>query len=237
MINYKVFIFTYNFPHLKTIKICQELILKNIKIEYIIAAPFKKLPQYSDWSPFKKKKYNIISISEFAKSNNIPYLICDHNNSNKISKLIKKNESNIGIIGGARILNIEIIKLFRYGIINYHPGKIPETSGLDSFYWMLEKNVSPSVTAHFINYKVDEGEEILNLEVLIEKDDTLDNIYEKVNNVQFKTHSIICDYLKDGKLFVKKKLIRPNKNLPMNNLQRKQAINKFQKWKNIFSIN
>ena len=57
----------------------------------------------------------------------------------KIKLIVKKYKINIGIISGARIIDKKIIKLFKYGIINLHPGKIPETSGLDSFFGQLKK--------------------------------------------------------------------------------------------------
>ena len=74
----------------------------------------------------------------------------------------RKYKINLGIISGARIIDKKIIKLFKYGIINFHPGKIPETSGLDSFFWTIKKNIYPSVTAHFIDQYVDRGKILIN---------------------------------------------------------------------------
>ena len=65
------------------------------------------------------------------------YIVCPHDNLKEVITFTSLQKSNIGIISGARILKKSIIKIFKYGIINYHPGPLPDTSGLDSLYWMI----------------------------------------------------------------------------------------------------
>ena len=61
------------------------------------------------------------------------------------------------IISGARIIKRDVIKLFANGIVNFHPGMIPETSGLDSFHHSIAQNCSMGVTVHLIDHRVDAG--------------------------------------------------------------------------------
>ena len=47
--------------------------------------------------------------------------------------------------------------LIKYGILNFHPGLLPDIRGLDSVLWSIEKNYPIGVTAHLINNKIDAG--------------------------------------------------------------------------------
>jgi phosphoribosylglycinamide formyltransferase-1 len=63
----------------------------------------------------------------------------------------------LGIIAGARILSRHVIECFRTGIINLHPGLLPNTRGLDALQWALFRDQPLGVTAHLINERVDAG--------------------------------------------------------------------------------
>ena len=52
-------------------------------------------------------------------------------------RLIKKHNLDIGIILGARILSKQIIDAFSIGIVNLHPGILPENRGLDNVKWSI----------------------------------------------------------------------------------------------------
>ena len=69
---------------------------------------------------------------------------CAHDKIEVIEDIRDRLKAKIALISGARILKKEIIDLFDNGIINFHPGKIPETSGLDSFLY-YRKNCSPEL--------------------------------------------------------------------------------------------
>ena len=81
-----------------------------------------------------------------------------HHNSTETLKIIKKNKLDLGVILGARILKKEIINAFKIGIINMHPGILPENRGLDNIKWSVVKNLPIGVTSHFIDPRIDMGE-------------------------------------------------------------------------------
>ena len=49
------------------------------------------------------------------------------------------------------------IKGLSKGIINFHPGLIPEARGLDTPQWCIYDGIPLGVTSHFIDSKVDAG--------------------------------------------------------------------------------
>ena len=119
----------------------------------VIAAPFKILDNSS-----LKKPPSGLTVLEFVKKNKIPFIETTHDNLEDIAKFIEINEVSSGLITGARILPRVVIDLFQDGIINFHPGPIPSTSGLDSLHWMINKMSLPGVTVHYIDGRVDAGE-------------------------------------------------------------------------------
>ena len=229
---FKVVIFGYNFPHSKCETFIQILKKYNIQISAYIAAEKIKLKLLK-----KKFKKNIslkpiFKPNDLCKLNNIPYYLSAHN-SNKTIDIIKKSKANLGIIAGARILKSNIIDSFKYGIINFHPGKILQASGLDALLWSISKDLKPYVTTHFIDYRIDAGRRIFQSEVKI-------NIYDRLEDIKFK--SLLAEYEALEKLcknYLSKKIKIPSKkiinyksnNKPMKVAQKIETLNKFQLWK------
>ena len=56
---------------------------------------------------------------DLCKKFNFIYEVCAHDNFSEIKSYTTGVNSNIAIISGARIIQKNVIDLFRYGIINY----------------------------------------------------------------------------------------------------------------------
>ena len=82
-------------------------------------------------------------------------------NSSKTKNLLKKLKPSLGLIFGSRILNKEIIEMFKVGILNLHPGLLPENRGLNTIQNAILKNIPQAVTLHFINNEIDMGKKLL----------------------------------------------------------------------------
>ena len=91
-----------------------------------------------------------------------------------------------GIILGSRILSQEVINNFNKGIINFHPGILPENRGLDNLKWAIYRNIPQGVTTHIIDKNIDAGEMIFKDLLEINEDDTIFDIDSKLLNLQFK---------------------------------------------------
>ena len=156
----KKILFAYDFSHSKSvdfIKLCKE---NKIRIDLIVAAPFKKLNK-----PTRVYNYHKYSVTnqhprDLAKEFNIPYFVYDHNSLDTLN-LIKEFDLDLGIIAGARILNEHIIKNLSFGVLNLHPGILPQSRGLDSILWSIRNNNHLGVSAHLINHKIDSGKLVL----------------------------------------------------------------------------
>ena len=176
-------LFVYNFKHKKSVEFIYKLIENNFFIDVIVAANYVNI----------KRPQKIISFSSFFNCNehpmdvarkfNIPYFELSHNDD-KIANIIDEYSIDLGVIAGARVLKDKIIKLFDYGVVNFHPALLPECRGLDSMFWSIYKDLSLGVTSHLINEKIDCGKLILKSKIQISSNDNLFSINKKIYNLQ-----------------------------------------------------
>jgi methionyl-tRNA formyltransferase len=173
-------LFTYDFPHKKTQDFIFYCAHYGYKIEAAIAAPKIKLP-----IPDQKYKagvnlnVGVIPTSELCARLKIPYLVSPHNSTGTI-KHLNLLKPELGLIAGARILSKEVIDCFSKGIINFHPGPIPEARGLDTAQWIVYDDLPLAVTSHFIDTRVDGGHIIKRLDIEKDSNDSLQDIGVKL---------------------------------------------------------
>ena len=172
MKNVKVAVFCYNFPHKKTQDILLRLFLEKVKVNCIFAAEPMKLNISPSTIHTKIKHIAIVHPKKIANRLGIKYYVLSHN-SLEVEKLIKINNIDLGIIAGARILKPRIISKFSKGIINFHPGLIPESRGLDAMLWSIYKKIPLGVTAHLIDERIDAGKILIKEKIPIYKNDML----------------------------------------------------------------
>ena len=78
---------------------------------------------------------------------------------------LKKNRYYVGIQGGTGILTLDVISSFSYGILNFHPGKLPEYAGCTAPEWQVYEGKEIFCTCHLIDENIDSGP-IISLKVL-----------------------------------------------------------------------
>jgi hypothetical protein len=224
-----LYLFTYDFPHVKSEQIVLGCVRGGATIAGILAAPRIELQKRSEWRGFSPLPIlEPLGPGRLADNLGIPYFRVPHGDADEIRRIVPPG--SIAIIGGARILKADVIKLFDGGIVNYHPGKIPETSGLDSFYWMLEKEVPPVVTTHFIDSRVDAGRLIGYESVQLDANDTPATVVYKLHLAELRSHASVVDCIVAGNAIDSVPISRPTSNRPMTDEQKRQAFRKFGSW-------
>ncbi len=230
---YKICIFAYSFKHKKTNDFIKILSKSNC-LDIIIANPKENLKIKSNWKPQNKKKIvpKLDKAKDLCLKRDIKYFELKHKNFLKIKSMIKKYQINLGIISGARILDKKIIKLFKYGIINFHPGKIPETSGLDSLYWTVNKQIPPYVTAHFIDKNIDKGKIIFQKKVEVFIKDNFYTLTNRIYKEQITLLKKISIIIKNNNSFLTKSVLNYAKNNQLSTNEKKYIYyDKFKYWK------
>ena len=179
----KTLLFVYDFPHAKSVSFLRKCKESDIKIDVIVAASYKKIKKTERLYNFHMYNSTSDHPKDLAKKYKIPYFNLDHNCLD-VKKIIIDNKINFGIIAGARILSQEIIKLFSFGILNIHPGLLPQNRGLDCILWAINKNKKIGISAHLINDKIDAGRLVLNKVIVPKKNDNIFDLYKKVFQAQ-----------------------------------------------------
>ena len=176
-------IFAYDFPHRKSEDFILFCHFNDIKVDAVIGCNWKKLKISK---PKFKTKIQITPIyhpSFLCDKLGIKYYNFDHDSIDCFN-LLQQLKPEIGLIAGARILPDKIIKLFKKGIINFHPGDIPEVRGLNSSLRAIKYNHPQVVTAHLIDENIDSGTILFKKTIEVLNNDTIFEINEKLYKTQ-----------------------------------------------------
>lgn len=180
----KIGVFAYNFPHQKTQEGLVQLCLSGYKPECVFANDWVDLKFHPPAVRTDLKDIEWIHPRVVARGFDIPYHKVEHNSPECID-LIKKNELDVGVILGARILSQPVIEAFQIGILNLHPGLLPENAGLDTIKWAIHQGLPQGVTCHMIDEHVDSGKLVHLQGIKLYHDDTLLDIHLRLLHTEY----------------------------------------------------
>jgi len=229
-----IIVFAYAFPHRKTQDFLTNIFLETNYDVIVVASPCKKLPQNS-----RKivPKTNIIrqpslNTKDLCKKFGFKYYELKHDDTSAIADIVDKHNVCSALISGARILKNDVIDLFSCGVINFHPGPIPETSGLDSLYYTIKNSTYPGITVHYIDKRVDAGRLIGFYAIEMGEEDTFEIMGENLYQIQIIA---LRDILKQGvadKELATTPIDRPFKNNPLAYEEKLEIQQGFPEWRN-----
>ncbi|WP_374035581.1 ankyrin repeat domain-containing protein [Bdellovibrio bacteriovorus] len=230
--NEPVVVFAYDFPHRKTYDFILDLMAVGLRNLVVLAAPHKELKN-TDRRVYFPRSLIVpppIGTPDLCESLGLKLYLVDHGDSEKIRKIVDHYDIKLGIVAGARIIPGSVIELFSEGIVNFHPGKIPETSGLDSLYYTIKNMAPPGVTVHYIDHKVDAGRYISFEETPISLHETLETLVENIYQTQrVALRRFVDSYFARA---VKTEIIdRPKKNQPMTPDEKLVTLSGFENWR------
>ena len=192
-------LFSYNFHHQKTQDFLFYCRHYGYKISLVVAANFRDLGYPKKRIRSSLRTIGLIHPEEICKELGVDYLVMDHN-SPDLPEILTSLDPEVGLVSGARILSSAVIENFSKGIVNFHPGLIPEARGLDTPQWCVYDDLPLGVTSHFIDSKVDAG-------LIIEKkslpeypDDTLVDIAVRLYQGQLEMFKSTMDKTLNDKL-------------------------------------
>lgn len=183
MQDFKLAVFAYNFPHKKTQDFLIRLFLEGYKIELVIASDPVKLKVPPPSIRTKLRHSALLPPKLVAERIGARYYVLPHNSPQAV-EIVRTSGIDLGIIAGARILKKPIIDAFKIGIINFHPGLIPEARGLDAMLWSIYRDIPLGVTAHLIDEHIDAGTILIKQRIPLYPDDTLLDLSERLYETQ-----------------------------------------------------
>lgn len=139
-------------------------------------------------------------VLEKAQINNIPNFIVNskkYPNDNldiKITNLMQEFKVDyIFLSGYMKKIEENLINTFENRIINSHPALLPKFGGKGMYGSFVHKAVidkkekESGCTIHFVNKNYDEGEYILQNKILLEKNETLETLENRIKDLESKT--------------------------------------------------
>lgn len=183
---HQIALFGYDFPHVKTCDFMVALKTWGYDVVCVLAAPWRKLNIAKSDIRVSVKRTPPFHPEEMAGLLDIPYYSVKHN-SKGLREIATEHGANLGVIGGARILKQRTIDAFDHGIINIHPGLIPENRGLDNMKWAVLLDLPQAVTSHFIDADIDAGYPVETCHVPVFRDDMLFDINQRLSDAQLST--------------------------------------------------
>ena len=143
----------------------------NYKIEIVITSKAEKYYNCDE------KKFE-----KFCHENKIKYF-CISNNDQKTMEKILLDKMDIAFsINWPFILNINIIKCFKLGIVNFHCGDLPSYRGNACPNWAILNNEKKiALTAHFMDEALDNGPILKKIYFDLNENTYITDIYEWIN--------------------------------------------------------
>lgn len=225
-------VFAYDFPHRKTHDFLLDLVSLGCRDLLVLGAPKKDLGALAE--PRKANAptqvFEPLATADLCRHLGLAYMPLDHQDVPQIGRHVAERGISLGIVSGARILSGPVISLFSEGIVNFHPGKIPETSGLDAFFYTIKKGVAAGVTTHFVDHRVDAGRLVRFSELPVHPHDTPETVQENVYQLQRMALREFVSDVRRGRIPALS-IDRPFKNSPMDALERHASLALFPQWK------
>lgn len=105
------------------------------------------------------------------------------NNLNDSQEALREIAPDIVVLGGARILTQKVIQIPRIGILNAHPGLLPEYRGLDVMEWAILNGDDIGVTVHFVDEGIDTGPIVVKKRLEIQPGNRLSDLKKKASDL------------------------------------------------------
>lgn len=225
-------VFAYAFPHRKSQDFLCELALAGFGNVLVLAAPWKKLSNGPSESFFPNGLSNAKphDTARICKTLGYDFIEIEHGDVDGIRTATEAIGISLAIIAGARILKSPVINLFREGVLNIHPGKIPETSGLDSFFYTIKHQCSMGATAHYIDGRVDAGDLLFFEETQVSAEDSPETVQHNNYQSQIRALRRFIE-LRDGNQLAPTPADRPRKNEPMTAEEKRATMRAFARWR------
>lgn len=178
----------------------------NINIEYVLLDGELSLKDQENIRKRLVNGYKIKGLKEFDYIDVPFYFVKDHNSEGVVKKIRGSKSGYIVNAGTPRILKSPIINS-KKGILNCHPGLLPDYRGCTCVEWAIYNDDPVGGTVHFISEGIDQGPILIKEKMKIRPNSTYEEI--RTDMVTF-----IADLLVKGV----KKCFRENisaKNLPL----------------------
>lgn len=136
---------------------------------------------------------------EHFEQHRIPYYFVENHGSPDTARFVREQGIDLLVNAGTpRILKAEILSASTIGVLNCHPGLLPDFRGCTCVEWAIYLDEQIGNTAHLMTEKIDEGPIILREGLLFRKSDQYPDIRIKVYRHAFDVLARACRILMES---------------------------------------
>ena len=106
----------------------------------------------------------------------VPHIEVPIHNSDEVMPHIADLELDLIVFGGTRIIRGEILDYPKNGVINSHPGLLPECRGSASPAWSVFHDIPIGSSTHFCDNGIDTGQLLLRREIPVKRGMTYEDL-------------------------------------------------------------
>ena len=101
-----------------------------------------------------------------------------------INNFLIKDNPKLILLGGVGIIKEGVIRLPEKGVLNSHPGSLPEYRGSYVVQWAIKNNEPIAITVHMVDEGIDTGNIILSQKVDLPKTKSFSYINNYITKLQ-----------------------------------------------------
>ena len=144
--------------------------------------PSSIIEEFSDGGETEREKFEFRigthavgpTIASQATEHDIPVVEVPIHNDEHCMPHIEESNPELIVFGGTRIIRGQILEFgeSRGGVLNSHPGLLPECRGSASPAWSVHENIKIGSSCHFCSTDIDAGDLVGKREIPVRRGDT-----------------------------------------------------------------
>ena len=145
-------------------------------VDYVVTSPDKRSG--------RGQKLNESDVKKYTLKNKIKTLQPSNLMDEEFINQIKGLKPDLIVVVAFRKLPAEVFNIPRYGTINLHASLLPNYRGAAPINWcLMNGEIKTGVTTFYINEKIDQGDILLQKEIMIKNEDDFGSLYNKLSEV------------------------------------------------------
>ena len=145
-------------------------------VDYVVTSPDKRSG--------RGQKLNESDVKKYTLKNKIKTLQPSNLMDEEFINQIKHLKPDLIIVVAFRKLPTEVFNIPKHGTINLHASLLPNYRGAAPINWcLMNGEIKTGVTTFYINEKIDQGDILLQKEIMIKNEDDFGSLYNKLSEV------------------------------------------------------
>ena len=145
-------------------------------VDYVVTSPDKRSG--------RGQKLNESDVKKYTLKNKIKTLQPSNLMDEEFINQIKGLKPDLIIVVAFRKLPTEVFNIPKHGTINLHASLLPNYRGAAPINWcLMNGEIKTGVTTFYINEKIDQGDILLQKEIMIKNEDDFGSLYNKLSEV------------------------------------------------------